>query len=217
MSYQRTLGESGVLNDVSFGLIVAGHFGPVEDHGAHDVGIDTAVESANALMGEEVFGSAHDGGGAFSFGRHHFGLKDVEGVAGDGSKGTCGGTGQELFDKGGVFGGGASKGDFAGFVESEAERCVGCLAEPCGVDALPHGEDSFGADNFFDCATHTEGGVFGRDLDTSLFGLCSSVMMDEINVSDKCIRSDKQMRIHGAHLVFEMSTISLLHFLSFKL
>jgi hypothetical protein len=53
-------------------------------------------------------------------------------------------------------------------------------------------------------------------LDTSLFGLCSSVMMDEINVSDKCIRSDKQMKIHGAHVVFEMSTISLLHFLSFK-
>ena len=90
--------ESREADDDALGLVVHAHLGSVEDHGAHDVGIDAAVESLDALAGHDLLGSTDDGGGPGGLGGHHLGLEDVEGVTREGAEAAGGRTGGELLD-----------------------------------------------------------------------------------------------------------------------
>ena len=160
--------EAGHLNDDALGLIVDAHLGTVQDHGAHDVGIDATVESADALLGHELLGGADDGGGAGGLGGHHLGLENVERVTGEGTQTTGGGTGGKLLEEGGRLGVGAAEGNLAGLVQTETEGGVGGLPKPGGVDTLPEGREALARDDLLGSTGHTEGTVLGRYLNAGL-------------------------------------------------
>ena len=67
-------------HDVSFGLIVNTHLGTVEDHGASDVGVNTTVETAHALLGKQLAGRLADRRRFPAGSHHHSCLQHVEGV-----------------------------------------------------------------------------------------------------------------------------------------
>jgi hypothetical protein len=47
-------GQTSNSHDIPLGLIIASHFGTVQDHGTGDIGVNTAVESADSLGSIEL-------------------------------------------------------------------------------------------------------------------------------------------------------------------
>jgi len=70
------------LGDQVLDLVVARHFGAVEDHGAGHVGLEATIEASHALLLEEGLGALHHRRLHVAFGGHHAGLQHVEWVAG---------------------------------------------------------------------------------------------------------------------------------------
>ena len=76
-----TRGDHARGGDGALDLVVARHLRAVEHHGPRHVGLEAAVEAADALVLEEGLGALHHGRGARTLSGHHARLEHVEGIA----------------------------------------------------------------------------------------------------------------------------------------
>jgi len=117
--------------------IIAGHFSGVQDHGSHDVGLDTLVESTNTLSGMDLLGVV---GESFLFTGvgHHSCLQDIEWVTSEGTDGTSQSTSNELLEESSTWLVGTDN-TLDWLVESESEGSVRGLSHPGSTDTLVEG------------------------------------------------------------------------------
>ena len=85
--------------DVALGNIVATHLGGVQDAGTEDIGLNSAVETGNALLAVHVAHESEERDGFALVGLCQS-FHDIKGVANDTTHTSCDGTSKELEVKG---------------------------------------------------------------------------------------------------------------------
>ena len=99
----------------------------------------------------------------------HAHLENIERVAGDRPERTSGTSGGELLQERRVLRRRAAERDLARLVQAEAKGRVAGLAEPGGVDPLPHRERALVRHHALDRPSHPKRRVLRRDLYPRLF------------------------------------------------
>ena len=130
-----TVFETQVIFDDSLACVIARHFGGVQDHSSHDVGLDSLVESSHTLGLVDFAGEESNTFCISSLTGHHSCLEDIEWVSGNGSNTSSQSTGEEFAQETGIFF--VSSGDrFHWLVKTESQGGVRGFSHPSGTNTL---------------------------------------------------------------------------------